>query len=81
MNTRNDRDLDELLSDDAGRIGATYRKLSKVEPPRRLDRNVLAEASRAVLGRPRSSLWLLGIGTAAGVLLAAGIAWRVFCRR
>ena len=77
MNTRNDRDLDDLLGDDAGRIGTAYRKLSKMDPPRRLDRNVLAEASRAVHGRPRSSFWLLGIGTAAGVLLAAGIAWRV----
>lgn len=77
MSTRNDRDLDDLLSDDAGRIGASYRKLGKLEPPRRLDRNVLAEASRAVHGRPRSSRWLLGVGTAAGVLLAGGIAWRV----
>ena len=77
MSTRNDRDLDDLLSDDAGRIGASYRKLGKLEPPRRLDRNVLAEASRAVHGRPRASRWLLGVGTAAGVLLAGGIAWRV----
>lgn len=77
MSTRNDRDLDDLLSDEAGRIGASYRKLGKLEPPRRLDRNVLAEASRAVHGRPRASRWLLGVGTAAGVLLAAGIGWRV----
>lgn len=77
MKTQNDRDLEDLLDDDAGRIGAAYRKLSKMDPPRRLDRNVLAEASRAVHGRPRASRWLLGIGTAAGVLLAGGIAWRV----
>ena len=77
MNTRNDRDLEDLLGDDAGRIGAAYRKLGKVDLPRRLDRNVLAEASRAVHGRPRASRWLLGVGTAAGVLLAGGIAWRV----
>lgn len=77
MSTRNDRDLDNLLGDNTGQIGAAYRKLSRAEPPRRLDRNVLAEATRAVHGRPRSSIWLLGAGTAAGVLLAAGIAWRV----
>ena len=77
MNTRNDRDLHDLLGEDAGRIGASYRKLGKLEPPRRLDRNVLAEASRAVHGRPRASRWLIGVGTAAGVLLAAGIGWRV----
>lgn len=77
MNTRNDRDLDDLLGENAGKVGANYRKLGKPEPPRRLDRNVLAEASRAVHGRPRASRWLLGAGTAAGVLLAGGIAWRV----
>ncbi len=77
MTTRNDRDMDDLLSEDAGRIGTSYRKLGKIEPPRRLDRNVLAEASRAVHGRSRASRWLLGVGTAAGVLLAGGIAWRV----
>ncbi|MEO7916290.1 MAG: hypothetical protein ABIR16_01500 [Dokdonella sp.] len=77
MSTRNDRDLDDLLGEDSGRVGALYRKLSRSDPPRRLDRNVIAEASRAVHGRPRGPRWLLGVGAAAGVLLAAGIAWRV----
>lgn len=77
MTIRNDRDLEKLLADDAGELGALYRKLPRLEPARRLDRNVLAEASRAVHGRPRGTRWLLGAGTAAGVLLAAGIAWRV----
>lgn len=77
MTTRNQRDLDDLLDDDGGELGWLYRRLPRAQPPRRLDRQVLAEASRAVHGRPRGARWLIGFGTAAGVLLAAGIAWRV----
>lgn len=77
MTTRNQRDLDDLLSANSGELGALYQRLSKAQPPRRLDRQILAEASRAVHGRPKSARWLVGFGTAAGVLLAAGIAWRV----
>lgn len=78
MNLPEDRDLDKLLSDDGGEWGTLYRKLSRVEPPRRLDRNVLGEAARAVHGHvPRKQRWLVGIGSAAGIVLAAGIAWHV----
>ena len=78
MTMPDDRDLDKLLSDDGGEWGALYRKLSRVEPPRRLDRNVLGEAARAVHGRvPRRQRWLVGLGSAAGIVLAAGIAWHV----
>lgn len=73
-----DRDLERLLGDDHGEFGALYRKLARSEPPRRLDRAVLGEAARAVRGRaPRRHRWLVGIGSAAGIVLAAGIAWRV----
>jgi hypothetical protein len=74
-----DRDLDELLRDDAGRLGSLYRKLPRYEPPRRLDRAVLGEAARAVhSGKPpRRQRWLVGVGSAAGLVLAAGIAWRI----
>jgi hypothetical protein len=74
-----DRDLDDLLRDDGGRFGALYRKLPRYEPPRRLDRAVLGEAARAVhSGRPpRRQRWLVGVGSAAGLVLAAGIAWRI----
>jgi len=78
MNMPDDRDLEKLLSDDGGEWGALYRKLSRVEPPRRLDRNVLGEAARAVHGHvPRRQRWLVGLGSAAGIVLAAGIAWHV----
>lgn len=76
MTSRNDRDLDELLGDGAGKLGALYRKLPSPQPPRRLDRHILGEASRAVHGRPHGPRWLVGFGAAAGVLLAAGIAWQ-----
>jgi len=73
-----DRELERLLADDGGEFGALYRRLPKAEPPRRLDRSVLGEAARAVHGyTPRRQRWLFGIGSAAGVVLAAGLAWHV----
>jgi hypothetical protein len=73
-----ERDLERLLSDDGGELGALYRRLPKAEPPRRLDRSVLGEAARAVHGHtPRRQRWLMSIGSAAGIVLAAGIAWHV----
>jgi len=73
-----DHDLDRLLADDGGDLAALYRRLPKAEPPRRLDRSVLGEAARAVRGyTPRRQRWLLGVGSAAGIVLAAGIAWHV----
>jgi hypothetical protein len=73
-----DRELERLLADDGGELGALYRRLPKAEPPRRLDRSVLGEAARAVHGyTPRRQRWLLGLGSAAGVVLAAGLAWHV----
>lgn len=80
MNTsrRSDQDLERLLADDGGELGALYRRLPRAEPPRRLDRSVLAEAARAVHGtRPRRQRWLVGFGSAAGLVLAAGVAWHV----
>lgn len=81
MSTRRDpdRDLERLLDEDGGEFGAIYRRLGRPEPPRRLDRIVLASAARAVHGgrAPPAQRWMLGIGSAAGVVLAAGIAWQV----
>lgn len=77
MTTPHDRDLERLL-DDGGEFGALYRRLPRAEPPRRLDRSVIAAAARAVRGRaPRRQRWLVGVGSAAGLVLAAGIAWQV----
>lgn len=81
MNKRHDpeQDLQRLLDDDGGEFGAIYKRLSHPEPPSRLDRVVIANAARAVRdGRARPGRrWLLGLGSAAGLVLAAGIAWQV----
>lgn len=73
-----ERDLERLLDDDGGDLGALYRRLPRAEPPRRLDRSVLGEAARAVHGyTPRRHRWMVGFGSAAGIVLAAGVAWQV----
>ena len=74
-----ERDLDELLDEGGGEMGDLYRRLPRYEPPRRLDRAVLGEAARAVLSGkpPRRQRWIFGLGSAAGLVLAAGIAWRI----
>ncbi|NCT66264.1 MAG: hypothetical protein GXC76_01335 [Rhodanobacteraceae bacterium] len=73
-----DDDLQHLLGDDGGEFGRLYRRLPRSEPPRRLDRSVLGEAARAVLGHaPRRHRWLVGLGSFAGLALAAGVAWHV----
>jgi hypothetical protein len=73
------RDPDDLLRDGGGEIGDLYRRLPRYEPPRRLDRAVLNEAARAVLSGkpPRRQRWIIGVGSAAGLVLAAGLAWRI----
>ena len=73
------RDPDDLLRDGGGEIGDLYRRLPRYDPPRRLDRAVLNEAARAVhSGKPpRRQRWIVGIGSAAGLVLAAGLAWRI----
>ncbi|HEY6986690.1 MAG TPA: hypothetical protein VH375_11460 [Rhodanobacteraceae bacterium] len=73
------RGVDDLLREGGGEIGGLYRRLPRYDPPRRLDRAVLGEAARAVhSGRPpRRQRWILGVGSAAGIVLAAGIAWRI----
>lgn len=78
MSGPNDRDLDRLLADDGGDLAALYRRLPKAEPPRRLDRSVLGAAARASHGyTPRRQRWMIGFGSAAGIVLAAGVAWHV----
>jgi hypothetical protein len=76
---RDPPDIDDLLNENGGEIGDLYRRLPRYEPPRRLDRAVLGEAARAVhSGKPpRRQRWMVGIGSAAGLVLAAGIAWRI----
>lgn len=78
MSLPRDHDLERLLEDEGGELGALYRRLPRAEPPRRLDRSVLGEAARAVQGQtPRRHRWIVGFGSAAGIVLAAGVAWHV----
>lgn len=81
MSTRRDPELDlqHLLNADRGDLGRIYDKLARAEPPPRLDRLVLGEAARAIRSerQPRAQRWLVGLGSAAGIVLAAGIAWQV----
>jgi len=73
-----DRELERLLADDGGELGALYRRLPRPEPPRRLDRAVFGAAARAAHGHtPRRQRWIVGLGSAAGIVLAAGVAWHV----
>lgn len=82
---RSDDDLERLLADDGGEIGALYRRLPRAEPSPELDKAVLAHAASALRssGKPsrassrRRPRWLVGLGSAAGLVLAAGIAWQV----
>lgn len=76
--SRDDVAFERFIEGDGGEYGAIYRRLARTDPPRRLDRSVLGEAARAVRGRPpRRHRWLVGMGSAAGIVLAAGIAWQV----
>lgn len=79
MSTDRDHDLERLLDADKGTLASLYHRLPRNEPPRRLDRTVLAEAARAVRTEraPRAQRWLVGFGSAAGLVMAAGIAWQV----
>lgn len=81
MSPRRDseQDLNRLLDADRGDFAKVYDRLSRAEPPARLDRIVLGEAARAIRSNraPRAQRWLMGFGTAAGIVLAAGIAWQV----
>ncbi len=77
-----DKELDSLVAGVETPLAALYRKLPQAEPDARLDAAVLAmahAAARSGATRPgaRRSVWLVGLGSAAGVVLAAGLAWRV----
>ncbi|MGA9826836.1 MAG: hypothetical protein WBQ57_00635 [Rhodanobacteraceae bacterium] len=64
---------------DEREIAALYRRLAKAEPDAALDARVLAEARRvSTSSRPsRSPRWLVGLGTAAVLVLAAGVTWHL----
>ncbi|HEY2397037.1 MAG TPA: hypothetical protein VGH81_13825 [Rudaea sp.] len=82
-----DREFEAFLAEEESRVASLYRKLPRPEPDARLDAAVRSMAHRALnpqlVAAPRSeprrwrARWLPAFGAAAGIVFAAGIAWRV----
>lgn len=79
MNPHTPPPTDEDLAREERELAALYRRLPKAEPDAALDARVLAEADRAIArpARRRSPPWLIGLGSAAALVLVAGIIWRM----
>lgn len=87
-NEKFEREFAAFLNEEDSRIGELYRKLPQTEPDPRLDAAVRAMAHRALnpelvatpqadLSARRRARWLPALGAAAGIVLAAGIAFRL----
>jgi hypothetical protein len=87
-NEKFERAFAAFLHEEDSRLAALYRKLPQTEPDPRLDAAVRAMAHRApnpeLVATPPASAsqrrrgrWLSALGAAAGVVLAAGIAFRL----
>lgn len=85
-----DREFEQFLREEASRVAAIYRKLPHAEPDARLDARVHARAREGIRDEPsfasprrigtasrRNRRWLPAFASAAVLLLAAGIAWRL----
>ncbi|HOV56888.1 MAG TPA: hypothetical protein PLN91_03335 [Rhodanobacteraceae bacterium] len=82
-----DHELERLLAGEETATAALYRRLPAAEPDAALDAAVLAMAHRAVNPHLRATLparararlhpWWLALGSAAGLVLAAGVAWQL----
>jgi hypothetical protein len=87
-NEKFEREFADFLAEEDSRLAALYRKLPQMEPDPRLDGAVRAMAHRALnpqlVATPQASSqnrrrgrWLPALGAAAGVVFAAGIAFRL----
>jgi hypothetical protein len=87
-NEKFEREFEAFMNEEDSRLAALYRKLPQDEPDARLDAAVrsmahralnpqLVAAPRAEPRRRRSLRWIPALGTAAGLVLAAGIAYRM----
>jgi hypothetical protein len=86
-NEKFEREFEAFLNEEDSRLSTLYRKLPQTEPDARLDAAVRSMAHRALnpqlvaTPRPESGWrpvrWIPALGTAAGLVLAAGIAWRM----
>lgn len=84
----NEREFEAFLAGEESGLARLYRRLPPTEPDARLDAAVLAMARAAVepqrlnalrhaKDRHRRPLWLVGLSSAAGIVLAAGLAWQM----
>ena len=87
-NEKFEHEFEAFLTEEDSRLAALYRKLPPVEPDARLDAAVRSMAHRALnpqlvatpqasARRRRAGRWVPALGAAAGVVLAAGIAYRL----
>ncbi len=86
-NEKFEREFEAFMNEEDSRLAALYRKLPQPEPDAKLDAAVRSMAHRALnpqlVATPQAQLqrrrarWLPVFGAAAGIVLAAGIAWRV----
>ncbi len=88
-NEKLEREFAAFLAEDDSRLAAIYRKLPQTEPDPQLDGAVRTMAHRALNvefvatpqarspNRRRAGRWLPALGAAAGIVFAAGIAYRL----
>ncbi|WP_448097259.1 hypothetical protein [Luteibacter yeojuensis] len=76
MNPNTPPPHDDDLPDER-ELAALYARLPKAEPDPALDAAVLAQADRAVPVRRRRTRWPVALGSAAVLVLAAGLAWQL----
>lgn len=74
---------DGTLTPEERELAALYRRLPQDEPPPALDAAILAQARQAVQpqrtrNRRGAQRWVLGLGSAAALVLAAGVGWHVY---
>lgn len=83
-----EREFEAFLAGEESELARLYRRLPQSEPDAKLDAAVLSLARAAVEPqrvnalrhanvRQRRPLWLVGLSSAAGVVLATGIAWQM----
>lgn len=84
----NEREFEAFLAGEESELARLYRRLPQSEPDAKLDAAVLALARAAVEPqrinalrhanqRHRRPWWLVGLSSAAGLVLAAGVAWQL----
>lgn len=76
MNPNTPPPHDDDLPDER-ELAALYARLPKAEPDPALDAAVLAQADRAVSVRRHRTRWPVALGSAAVLVLAAGLTWQL----